>query len=285
MLKHASHSALVERFGRLAGEALLLEARAHPKPGLVTPLSRGSHSDMSIETLEASARAIQGAFGMLPGTCCELLRKGDLGRAAPILKSAGQAAENAMFRATGGVNAHKGAIFTLLCVFAGSVLASAEPMAALDGTARLVEHLPHLLVPCASQAPTTGQKALSVFGLGGLRAEARSGYPTIRRNYGAFVDEWRTVDSNHALVANLVRNMVSCQDTTLLNRKFDLDALGYVQTQAQRLLAVQQASVFMEGVEHLDRAFVARDISPGGAADLTAATAFLALWFEDIENE
>ncbi|MDD5298705.1 MAG: triphosphoribosyl-dephospho-CoA synthase [Rhodocyclaceae bacterium] len=103
-----------EHIGRLAIEALELELNLDPKPGLVTPTGRGSHSDMDHRTFLASSASLGGYFS----DCASL---GAAGVDFVELQRRGLAAERDMLAATGGINTHKGAIFTLglLCAAAG----------------------------------------------------------------------------------------------------------------------------------------------------------------------
>ncbi len=96
-------------------ECLLLELATFPKPGLVSHVDRGSHTDMDAETFRASARAIRPYLR-------DLAAAGAAFCGMDRLREIGLAAEFAMMEATGGVNTHRGAIFGLglLCAAAGA---------------------------------------------------------------------------------------------------------------------------------------------------------------------
>src|SRR5271156_6250825 len=106
----------------LAKAALLAELETWPKPGLVSHVDSGSHTDMDARTLRASVAAITPFFSHL--TIAGAAESGMDG-----LRKIGLEAECAMLDATAGVNTHRGAIFGLglLCAAAG---------AAWSGTAR-----------------------------------------------------------------------------------------------------------------------------------------------------
>ena len=95
--------------------ALLAELETWPKPGLVSHLDSGSHSDMDASTFRASAIAIAPFFG-------QLAVAGAAGCDMDGLREIGVEAERAMLAATGGINTHRGAIFGLglLCAAAGA---------------------------------------------------------------------------------------------------------------------------------------------------------------------
>ena len=96
----------------LAAQSLLREVHTTPKPGLVDRRNNGSHKDMDIGLFEASAKALQPYFQ----NCVEIGQETAAlspEETFPLLRKAGVRAEDAMLRATGGVNTHKGAVFTL----------------------------------------------------------------------------------------------------------------------------------------------------------------------------
>ena len=87
----------------------------YPKPGLVSLVDNGSHTDMNAATFMRSLFALRHYFAAI-------CRAG--AQAAPFsdLRRLGMAAERRMLAATGGVNTHRGAIFSigLLCAASGS---------------------------------------------------------------------------------------------------------------------------------------------------------------------
>ena len=110
---------IAESIGMKAYYALLEEVYTTPKPGLVDLYSCGAHTDMDVQTFERSAEALQPWFIRMAAqgyllTCTreELFTQ---------IRQTGIMAEKAMFQATGGVNTHKGMIFTLgiFCAAAG----------------------------------------------------------------------------------------------------------------------------------------------------------------------
>ena len=110
---------------RVAGHAcraLLYEVHIAPKPGLVDRENSGAHRDMDEFTFFDSACALYPYFR-------ECAKKGALYREEPealfaLLRMDGKLAEQRMLRATGGVNTHKGAIFSMgiFCAVMGSMM-------------------------------------------------------------------------------------------------------------------------------------------------------------------
>src|SRR5258705_7973223 len=94
----------------LAVRALIEEAELAPKPALVDERGPGAHTDLSLTLMKSSAHCLRpgfelmalASFRQIPG---RTLRQ-DLG-------TIGRRAERSMLLTTGGVNTHRGAIWTL----------------------------------------------------------------------------------------------------------------------------------------------------------------------------
>ena len=91
--------------------AMLYEVSVTPKPGLVDRRDSGAHRDMDFFTFVDSAAAIAPFFNRM----CRLGYHSPRSNSAFCreLRTLGMDAEAAMYRATGGVNTHKGLIFSL----------------------------------------------------------------------------------------------------------------------------------------------------------------------------
>ncbi len=120
-------TSLIDEYALLGWRAMLTEVNLSPKPGLVDRINCGAHKDMALEDFHRSALAIQ---GWLPrfiefGACsAEMAPEAVLNGLRPI----GMACEGDMFRATAGVNTHKGSIFFFRATVCGNwSFASAQP--------------------------------------------------------------------------------------------------------------------------------------------------------------
>lgn len=107
----------------MAADMLRAELDTWPKPGLVGPLDNGSHDDLDYGTIQRSIVARRPFYG-------DLAEAGAVGAEMDELRRIGRHAEAAMLDATGGVNAHRGAIFALglICAAAGATLAEGQPL-------------------------------------------------------------------------------------------------------------------------------------------------------------
>jgi triphosphoribosyl-dephospho-CoA synthase len=266
-------NAAAARIDRLACAALAREVALEGKPGLVTPTARGSHADMDHRSFTASIAALRGYFGD-----CVVL--GAAGAALPALQARGRVAERAMFAATGGINTHKGAVFTLglLCAAAGWQLADAgrlapqvlgEVVAECWGTAILAAGR----APGAEVNATHGARLRRVAGLPGAREQAAAGFPVLFEvTLPQLRAASRAVPPAAAALHALLATMAVLPDTNLAHRG-GLAGLAWAQRQAQAFLARGGLAV-ADGTVALDAlcaAFVERWLSPGGSADLLAA--------------
>ncbi|MDO5391814.1 MAG: citrate lyase holo-[acyl-carrier protein] synthase [Eubacteriales bacterium] len=120
ILTKAMEGFQAKKAASLACRALLYEVCTTPKPGLVDRSNSGSHQDMDVFTFISSASALWPYF-----ETCTRIGMATAKLPAPEtflrLRSAGKKAEADMFSATGGVNTHKGAIFSvgILCAALG----------------------------------------------------------------------------------------------------------------------------------------------------------------------
>lgn len=270
-----------QALGALAAKALLYEVCTTPKPGLVDRKNNGSHRDMDVFTFLDSTAALLPYFE-------EAVRLGMETRDLPPqetfrrLRQAGAAGERAMFRATRGVNTHKGAVFTL-----GTVCAAAGRLWTVEGFSKDLDAALALCGEMSAQAVqkdfeairregahTTGQRLYLEHGLEGIRGElsrglpavAQIGLPTLRRRLEAG-------DSlEQAGVQVLLALMAQVVDTNLIARG-GLEGQQWAMEQTKNL--PQGRAATRQETEELDRALIERNLSPGGCADLLAITYFL----------
>ena len=261
-----------EQLAELARQALVAEAELTPKPGLVDRRGAGAHSDLSLDLMRQSAAAIAPYFEAM----------GDSAQSMPFdrglrteVAAIGRAAESAMLQATNGSNAHKGAIWILgLLVTAASRGIDLIP-AAIAQDAAFLARLPDRAQP---QLLSHGEMVRARYGATGARGEAFAGFPHVLHvglpTLRAERNRART-ETNSRLWA-LLNIMARLEDTCVLYRG-GAEGLAIVQKGASdALLAGGPGSVAGElAMLRLDQELLIRNISPGGAADLLAATLFL----------
>ena len=240
-----------ETLGEMAENALLAEVHFTPKPGLVDEANNGAHRDMDVPLFERSAHALRPCFE-------EFVRLGIQGASPAALQQAGVRAEQAMFAATGGVNTHKGAIYSgaLLLHAAGRLLSGEEEGDLYELAAQTAAAIP---------APTGTHGAAVRAQCGGIRTEAVSGYPTAQ----AVLRQLRQSGPLDALLLSMSR----LDDSTLWHRG-GAEGAQLVRSRAADLLAAP-ASEREARTRRLDAELIERNLSPGGSADLLAMAFFL----------
>jgi len=290
--------------GRLALTATLLEAAASPKPGLVDPYSPGAHEDMDYFTFLGSAAALGPWF-------VEFARlgaghRGELSELLPALREAGKAAELHMFAATGGVNTHKGLVFSLglLCAGAGRLAAAGAPLspeACASRAAAIVQGItlrdlgpgatnraafdPFRSLDSAESAGpavwrTKGERLYASEGLRGIRGEAEDGFPSVLRHALPRLRAGLAagLSLNDAMIDALLLLFTIVEDTNVLGRA-GREGLAFLRAAAQEALALggMASPGGRSAIESMDRLLVEKNISPGGCADLLALAVFLHL--------
>lgn len=255
-----------------AEEALWHELELTPKPGLVDKLNNGAHSDMDHALFVRSISAIAPWFRHFEQLGYEHANKPDplqLG----LLRPAGIACEQAMYKATGGINTHKGAIFALglLCFAAGRLRGQQRPLI-VSIICRQVRDICSGLVErelaAAPLANTAGERQYRQYRLTGARGEAESGFATIRDHV---LPGWHQRQGDERLHHVLLQLMAVNQDSNLVSRG-GMAGLNYVQNYAAMLL---QNGWERRDLIEMDRCFIARRLSPGGSADLLSVTIVL----------
>ncbi len=275
---------ICELAGNLAYHAMMLEAHLTPKAGLVDCVSTGAHNDMDIKTFIASSNALRPymkKFVRVGYDKYHLAAKELL----PHLRRVGIEAEQAMFAATNKVNTHKGMIFTL------GLICGAVGWLYRKGIAYDAQHIRRVIMDCcenlvvddlkdSSKTPATaGEKLFKQYGLTGIRGEAAYGYPTIFL-HGLPVYEdciLKGQSEEQAMSKTLLSLMANNSDTNIVNRG-GMSGLNYVQQQSYRLLLnFDDARTDNEkAIIEFDQKLISLNLSPGGSADLLAATWLLA---------
>jgi triphosphoribosyl-dephospho-CoA synthase len=253
--------------------ALHDELRAYPKPGLVSPIDSGAHADMDFELMCRSADSLLQPFASLAAA----------GRAAASFEQAlmpiGIEAERGMLSVTGGVNTHRGAIFSLglmVAAIARSQARTASPSPA-DVRAALRDTWGAALDAHAECDHGTSHGGLvrRRTGRDGARREAARAFPGVfETGLPAYRGARESgLDENAAGIQTLFALMSSIDDTTVLYRG-GLEGDSFMRRSAATFLAgggCHQPDWF-EKAEALHRAFTARNLSAGGCADLLACT-------------
>jgi triphosphoribosyl-dephospho-CoA synthase len=260
----------------MAANALLKELAASPKPGLVDRLSSGSHHDMDFFTFIDGITAITPYFEE-----CVMMGKRlaeDSLLLFAKLREIGLRCEKAMYDATDGVNTHKGAIFALgiiLAAYASNFVKRGSDVELLRGSIKqLCGALPQTELP---HDPTKGERLSALYRIKGAREQAIEGFPVV---FDVGLPLYRKVKNclslNDAAVHTLIGIIGAIDDTNIVSRA-GMEELRRAQDEANQALSIG-GMLTVPGREAIDMMcvnFKARNISPGGSADMLSATLFI----------
>lgn len=272
--------------------ALIGEVYTTPKPGLVDLHDTGAHKDMDAKTFEISTQAI-GPF------LVKMAGEGYWWNQNPEnlflkIRCMGIEAEKKMFEATQGVNTHKGMIFTMgiLSAAAGyqyrkdhhfsvlEILDIAQKMTEriLERDFRRMEHK----IP-----ETNGEKLYHLYREKGIRGEAQQGFPIIRHTAYPAMRKYQALglEQNQVNINVLLEIIAKLSDTNVITRGSHRE-LKWIQEEAVCIL--EEGGILKEEdyekIACMNERCIEKNVSPGGAADILAATLFL-FQLEEKQNE
>lgn len=245
--------------------ALIREVTLTPKPGLVDMRDTGSHQDLTLSMMKDSAYALYDTFydmallcyGEVPSLTIRE-KFGEIGRQGEAM----------MFAVTGGINTHKGAIWSLgllgaACAMLKGIGTPEELCLKAGELARIEDRFVPML-------ETNGSRAVKKYGLRGARQEAQEAFPHIlSASLPVYQRESANGEKRAALLA-LLSLIATLEDTCLVHRG-GIEGLKYAQAYAYRLLKDKNVA----GMVKMNQDFITRHLSPGGSADLLAATFFI----------
>lgn len=279
----------------LATQALQAELDTTPKPGLVDKDNNGAHRDMDYVLMQRSIDTLHPYFVKLA-----LLGCADTLPSHTAIRDAGIEAEKAMLSATNGVNTHKGALFSMgLAVVAAAheerkIAANEEQiLKERNGGEDVLVSLQTTIKALAASFPDTngthGSKAKllskGTTAIKGALDNAREGYEMLFAEWLPFYIERRKEHDAYTLQKTLLRIMCDLDDTNVIYRT-DLATAEEVKQEARALLdsfskahtaedKEKRIAAELLALKDMDKRYTARNISPGGAADMLSLTIFI----------
>ena len=269
--------------GHLASMALQAELDTTPKPGLVDRNDNGAHRDMDHALMQRSIQALHPYFVRLAQ-----LGFTDKQPCHDEIVNIGIEAEREMFKATGGVNTHKGALFSIglaAVALAGESfcrITQAEgcgTMAYNDVNSKQIQSLSNSIASLARLFPDTngthGSKAKANNILKGALDNAREGYTQLFKAWLPFYIDRIAEGDNYALHKTLLRIMCDLDDTNIVYRT-SIETMKEVKTEARQMLDTSRNIVnFEAALQAMNTDYIHRNISPGGSADMLSLVVFL----------
>lgn len=276
LLEEAYRASRSRKLSDLAVEALLREVQTTPKPGLVDMANTGAHRDMDFRTFQASALALHPYFAEFAAYGQELPAEALL----PGLREIGIRAERAMLAATGGVNTHKGMIFSM-----GILLSALSRWNGWEGRPTLEalrDMCKKIAAPLAADfaglsGHTHGEALYLKCGVRGARGEALAGFPALFETALPVLDAltWHHGGWNQAGVVTLLHIMAAVEDSNMISRSSPERAASIRQEIARTLAQTDDIGRLTAYASELDGVLIKENISPGGSADILALAYFL----------
>ena len=250
----------------LATDALRTELFTTPKPGLVDRNDNGAHRDMDFAMMNRSIDALQPYFVKL----ALLGRKRAMEATNPKteeLRQLGIEAEQAMLKTTNGVNTHRGALFAMGMSVLTAAWCFERDFFYKQG---LCSHIEFFAADFAPTAGTHGNDAVNAHRVTGALDLAKAGYTQLFDNWLPAYSNYLAEDASTAPHKLLLLIMSQLDDTNVIHR-VGFEQAQQVKSEAQALLD----NYSEQAMEQMNRDYIARNISPGGSADMVALTIFI----------
>lgn len=247
--------------------ALEFELELTPKPGLVDRLDSGAHTDMDFNTMQRSIAALlpwlvifakMGQRKSLPGH--------------DEISSTGIEAEKAMLRVTGGVNTHRGALFTLglFTIAASHIHSNVKFESPREYVGLLQREVREMAFGFKGAKGSHGTEMCRRYGIKGAADLAREGYASVLEEILDCVADVSAPMSREHGLRILLRLMSKLDDTNVYYRG-GAEGAAYVKSAAAGLLGDFSGDRLAE----TNSEFIRRNLSPGGSADMLSLCYFI----------
>ncbi len=250
---------LKEELKTIIKESMLKELNLHPKFGLVTPLSNGSHPDMNYDIMKSSIDVVIKGLLLMFEISFNTEKIEDI---YSEIKKIGLITEKEMLIQTKGINTYQGLIFNL-----GIIISSVGYSFKTKITLKDIFHNVQKIATHVTQEYNNvsfGSKAYHELNFGGARKEASLGFPTVQKVYTYLKD--KSLDDK-SLTKALVIAIKESEDTVFLKRAKSF-------TRYQEIKKMFQDFKYEEK-ETLTEKMISENISFGGSADILICAIFI----------
>lgn len=253
----------IEDLLRLVDQSMILELNLHPKFGLVTPITSGSHKDMNYDIMIASKDAVIPFFKdmFIIGFSDEGLQS-----IFKQIRKIGLKAEDAMYQVTNNINTYKGLIFNLgitVTAYAYCLYNHINISNIFDVVKEMTKEV--LDDFNEEDMNSYGYYSYKKFNILGARGEVYNGLPSVKAALNYLKDF-----SQESRLRTLMYLISVSKDTVLLKRSKSLENYRYI----KKLFNDSLKSSNKE-VERINSYCIKNNLSFGGSADLLILTIFL----------
>lgn len=267
---------IASKLSQIALKSIIAEVSTYPSFGLVSPVSSGAHNDMDYYTFLESGFAIESylkqmaKYGYSYNNTDDIFRK---------IRKVGIKAEEEMFKATKGVNTHKGMIFLMGIVIA-SISKNIYIRQPFENTQKIMKDMVEDILDDFKDLDTKeklshGEKLYIKYGFTGVRGQVKGGLDFIFNN---ILIEYKKLNlkGNDLYSHTLLMLMSIVQDSTIVYRH-NINTLKKVQKDCKNILKLggMNTNKGKKLAFELEKEYIEKYISPGGSADLLAIVIFL----------
>lgn len=242
----------------LCNESILAELNLHPKFGLVTPYSNGSHNDMNYDIMIKGKDKILDSF-------VEMFFVGynssDLEEIFVKIRKIGKVAEEEMLKVNNGINTYKGLIFDL-----GLIVTAIGYQLGNNLKESIFDIIKKLMLEIQKEPDdnimTFGKIANQKYKIGGAKEEAKNGFPNVKKIINKY-----NLESRIEIYGALIDLIINVEDTNLLKRCGSIE--NYIEIK-ERFKKVR-----IEDIDRITEKCIKLNLSFGGSADLLIVSIFL----------
>ncbi|XFA98480.1 triphosphoribosyl-dephospho-CoA synthase [Candidatus Izemoplasma sp. B36] len=248
---------------RLVNQSMILELNLHPKFGLVTPITSGSHNDMNYDLM---IKAKDSIIPLFKDMFIIGFSNQNLQNIFNQIKKIGIKAERAMYEATNNINAYKGLIFNLGITVTAYAYCLYNHIS-LNNIFKIIKEMTKEILSDfdRNDIDSNGYYSYKKFNILGARGEVYNGLPSVQNALNYLKDF-----SQESRLRTLMYLISVSNDTVLLKRSKSIENYRYI----KKLFNDNLKSSNKE-VERINSYCIKNNLSFGGSADLLILTIFL----------
>jgi triphosphoribosyl-dephospho-CoA synthase len=257
-------------YAKIAVRSLYDELALYPKPGLVSFVDSGAHDDMDGVLFFRSLFGLRHYF-------FQVSLEAALNSSHQLLVHRGQQAEQKMHRITGGINTHRGAIFSLgiLCTTVCKLSTKHSLFSSKDLQLAIVNDWSEFLEKNHQNEDTHGSFVRQKYAVPDAKQMAIEGYQLVFEIYHQLLEIQH--DKLFFGLAAYQRLLLAMDDINILYRT-GFSGLDFARLQIKDLSLHNKEQAIQEAID-VHRLFSEKNISPGGVADMLSVLYFLSYLF------
>ena len=253
-------------YAKIAVRSLYDEVALYPKPGLVSFIDSGAHDDMD------GALFFRSLFG-LRHYFFQVGLNAALNASPHTLVHWGRQAEQRMHYITGGVNTHRGAIFTLgiFCTSVCKLSNQYSTFSAQDLHLAIINDWADFLAKHHRNENTHGALVKQKYAVADAKQMAIEGYQLVFELYHELIE---SVDDKVFFGLMAYQHLLLNMDDINILYRTGKNGLEFARQQIQTLSFHDKEQAIQNAIG-LHTVFSQKNISPGGVADMLSVLYFL----------